>query len=135
MKTTRNITLLLLLILCSLTVLGCSEKEEAVPPADGSIDESKPISKVKAEAEKMDAEQLRATALKYKAAIDAKTVEIEKLATELIKAMGTDKTDEKEKLNAQMTKLNKSVEALAEQFDIYVEKLKEKGGDVSGLDM
>ena len=69
MKTVRNITYYFLLVLCSLALLGCAKK----------ADESKPIGEVKAEAEKMNNEQLRSMAMQYKEAITAKKGELEKI--------------------------------------------------------
>jgi len=136
MKTVKSTTLLCLLVLCSLIVVGCSEKKEAVVPTDKKTDENKAISQVKAEAEKMDAGQLRAAALKCKEAVEAKSAEVDKLAKELMQNMVADKSGDKLKdLNARMSALNKSAEALAEQFQVYYDKLKAKGGDLSGLDL
>jgi hypothetical protein len=136
MKAVKSTTLLCLLVLCSLTVVGCSEKKETVVGTDLKIDENKPISQVKAEAEKMDAPQLRAAALKCKEALEAKSAEVDKLAKELMQNMIADKSGDKVKdLNARMSALNKSAEALAEQFQVYYDKLKAKGGDLSGLDL
>ncbi|GAF80380.1 unnamed protein product, partial [marine sediment metagenome] len=70
MKSPKAVTLYLLLLLCTLGLTGCGKK----------ADESKPISEVKAEAEKMDVEQLRSMAIKYKDAIVAKTTDMEKIA-------------------------------------------------------
>ena len=136
MKTATNITLLCLLILYSLNLVGCGKKQDADVPTDADLDVSKPISEVKAEADKMDADQLRAAAVKYKDAIEAKEAEVDKLAKDLMKVAVADKSSEKMKqLNAQMTKINESVEVLAARFQIYLEALKAKGGDVSGLEM
>ena len=136
MKTVKSTTLLCLLVLCSLIVVGCSEKKETVVGTDLKTDENKAISQVKAEAEKMDAGQLRAAALKCKEAIEAKSAEVDKLAKELMQNMVADKSGDKVKdLNARMSTLNKSTEALAEQFQVYYDKLKAKGGDLSGLDL
>jgi hypothetical protein len=138
MKVATNVTLLCLLILYSLSVFGCGKKEEPQPGAgtDTTLDESKPLSQVKAEAEKMDVDQLKATATKYKEAIEAKEAQVDKLAQDLMKAAIADKASDKMKeLNAQMAKINESVEALVARFQIYVEKLKEKGGDTSGLEL
>jgi len=136
MKTVKSTTLLCLLVLCSLIVVGCSEKKETVVGTDLKTDENKAISQVKAEAEKMDAGQLRAAALKCKEAVEAKSAEVDKLAKELMQNMVADKSGDKVKdLNARMSTLNKSTEALAEQFQVYYDKLKAKGGDLSGLDL
>jgi len=136
MKAVKSTTLLCLLVLCSLAAVGCSEKKETVVGTDLKIDENKPISEVKAEAEKMDAGQLRAAALKYKEAVEAKNAEVDKLAKELMQNMVADKSGDKLKdLNARMIALNKSAEVLAERFQVYYDKLNEKGGDLSGLDL
>ena len=136
MKTVKSTTLLCLLVLCSLIVVGCSEKKETVVGTDLKTDENKAISQVKAEAEKMDAGQLRAAALKCKEAVEAKSAEVDKLAKELMQNMVADKSGDKVKdLNARMSTLNKSTEALAERFQVYYDKLKAKGGDLSGLDL
>lgn len=136
MKAVKSITFLCLLVLCSLAVVGCSKKKETVIPTDQKTDENKPISQVKAEAEKMDAGQLRAAALKCKESLEAKSAEVDKLAKELMQSMVADKSGDKVKdLNARMSALNKSAEALGEQFQVYYDKLKEKGGDLSGLDI
>ncbi|MBN2138446.1 MAG: hypothetical protein JW720_11625 [Sedimentisphaerales bacterium] len=137
MKAVRNVTLLSLLIMCSLTFLGCGEEKQAASPTGAGVSESKPISEVKAEAEKMDAAQLRAIALKYKAVIDAKAAEMDKLAKDIMKSLGAEDVSEKTKeLNARrMAELGKSGEALGARLAVYLEKLKEKGGDLSGLDI
>jgi hypothetical protein len=50
-----------------------------------------------------------------------------------MKALGSNKPEEKTRLNAEMVELNKAVKALSEQFGAYVTQFKEKGGDVSAL--
>jgi len=121
METVRNISFYCLLVLC---LLGCGKK----------ADENKPISEVKAEAEQMDVGELKAMAMKYKKAILAKEPEIRKLADQLkeipiAKRLGTEAKD----ITAEIEALNKSVSALNERFAVYYNKLKEKGGDLSGL--
>jgi uncharacterized lipoprotein YehR (DUF1307 family) len=123
MKTAKNITFYSLLLLCSLILLGCSQKS----------DENKPISEVKAEAEKMDINQLRSMAMKYKEAIAAKESEIEMLFARL-KATKMQDTEAK-KTTTELNKINQSMSALSERFQIYYNKLKEKGGDTSGLEI
>ena len=126
MKTVKDAKFYLLLLLCSLVLLGCSQK----------ADEDKPISEVKAEAEKMDADQLRSMALKYKEAIVAKKGEVEKLAAKLkdipvAEMMG----DEAKEIKADIDNISKSVSSLKDKFNVYYNKLKEKSGDISGLDI
>ena len=124
MNITKNNILCFLLVLISLALCGCGKK----------ADENKPIGEVKAEAEKMSIEKLRSMAINYKEAITAKKGEVEKLASKL-KDIPLTKimSDEAKGLKADIDDLNKSVNALKERFDIYCEKLKEKGGDLSDL--
>ena len=103
---------------------GCGKKAE----------ENKPIDEVKAEAEQMSVEKLRSMAMTYKDAIMANKGEVEKLASILKDIPLTKATsDEAKELKADIDGLNKSISALRERFGVYYEKLKEKGGDLSGL--
>ncbi len=120
----RKMVLYLLVAAVVLVFSGCSKK----------ADENKPISQVQTEAEKMSAGELKATVLKYKDAIAAKKPEVEKMMAKL-KDIPVDKLlgEEAATLKADAEKLNKSIAALKERMDIYYNKLKEKGGDLSGL--
>ena len=126
MKTVRKITLWCVLVVCLSALWGCGKK----------ADESRPISEVKAEAEKLDVEKLRSMAMKYKDAIMAKKGEVEKFTGELkdiplTKMLG----EEAKQLKGEIDTLNKSISALKERFEVYYDKLKEKGGDLSGLEL
>ena len=126
MKTSKILILYCLLVLCSLLLFGCGKK----------ADENKPLSEVRTEAEKMNVEKLRSMAMEYKEAVLGKTAELEKLAGEL-KAIPVTKMlgDEAKGLKAEIEALNKSASALKERFQVYYNKLKEKGGDLSGLEL
>ena len=124
MNITKTTILCCLLVLSSLALYGCGKK----------ADENKPVGEVKAEAEKMSVEKLRSMAMTYKDAITAKKGEVEKLASKLkdiplTKMLG----DEAKGLKADIDGLNKSVSALKDRFEVYYNKLKEKGGNLSGL--
>ncbi len=126
MKILKNAAFCSLLVLFSLAVFGCGQK----------ADENKPMSEVKAEAEKMDNDELRTAAMSYKEAITAKKGELEKIVAKLkempvAEMMGEEATGVK----AEIGDLNKSVVALRSRFEVYYEKLKAKGGDTSGLEM
>jgi chromosome segregation ATPase len=134
MKTGNWLAILMVLCVGSLILLGCSSKSEG--PQAGSVDESKPVSQVKTEAESMNVEQLRAIALKYKAAIQAKEPEIKKITDQIkqipiAEALGKEATA----LKADLEELNKSIAALKEHFQVYVSKLKELKGDLTGLEL
>ena len=126
MNDLKKVLLCLLVFSSVLALGGCGKK----------ADESKPISEVKVEADKMNVGQLKSMAVTYKNAIVAKQGEVTKVAEQL-KDLGVAKAlSEKAKgLKADIDSLNKSVSALNERFKIYVDKLKEKGGDLSGLEI
>jgi hypothetical protein len=126
MEVTRNIIICCLLVLGLSVLAGCGKK----------ADENKPIAEVKAEAEKMSAKDLRATAMAYKEAITAKKGELEEIGAKLKDIPMTEMLEDKaKKLQGQMDSVGKSVSALTERHKIYYNKLKEKGGDVSGLEI
>ena len=97
-------------------------------------DENKPMSDVKAEAETMSVEKLKATALAYKKAIEAKRPELEKITAKLKEIPIADALGQEAKsLKSDIDELNQSVGALKERFDVYYGKLKELKADVSDL--
>jgi len=107
-----------------LLLSGCGKK----------ADENKPISEVQAEAAKMNVQDLKAMAMSYKDAIEAKKVDVENLAAKLKGIPVAQLLGEKAKqLKADIDSLNKSLSALKERFQIYYDQLKAKGGDLSGL--
>ena len=124
MKTAKNAIPYILLLLLSLALFGCGQK----------ADENKPLNEVQAEAEKMNTSQLRSMAMDYKKAITAKEEEIKKLTAQLkeipvTKMLG----DEAKEIKAEMDNIKNSASALQKRFEVYYNKLKEKGGDTSGL--
>ncbi len=124
MNTVIKTGLCLLVAGCLLGFAGCGKK----------ADTEAPVADVKAQAETMSVEQLRAKAMEYKDAIIAKKADIEKLGAELKKIPITEQLGAEAKaLQADIANVNKSLAALTERFQIYYNKLKEKGGNVEGL--
>jgi hypothetical protein len=100
----------------------------------GKADENKPLSDVQADAQKMDVEQLKAMATKYKDAIVAKKADVDKVMAKMKDIPATELLGkEAQSLKQDIDALSASVKALKERFDIYYNKLVEKGADVSGL--
>lgn len=101
-----------------------------------SADEKKPVADVRTEAKSMDANDLRDTAMVYKKAILAKEEDAKKLG-EKLKGMSISDAlgKEAEALKKEASELSKSVSALTERFNIYLEELKSKNGDLSGLEL
>ena len=113
-----------MLALCSLVLLGCGAK----------ADENKPLSEVKAEAEQMSVEKLRQMAMAYKDAILARGSEVGEFTTKLKDIPITEMLGgEAKEIKVEIENLNRSISALKERFEVYYKKLKEKGGDLSGL--
>lgn len=127
MRTVKGISICALFALCLLVLHGCGSKK---------ADENKPLSEAKAEAEKMDVGQLRNMAMTYQEAIVAKKADVDKVAAKLkeipiAKMVG----DETKQLKTDIDNLANSISALKERFEVYYQKLKEKGGDLSGLEL
>ena len=121
---TKSLPLLCLFLGLALVAAGCGKK----------TDEKKSISQVQAEAGKMSVDQLRTAALECKNALMAKEGELSKLE-EKVKMLTSDKiiSGEGQKLTTDIQNAGKSIVNLTGQLKIYVDKIKEKGGDVSGL--
>ena len=124
--TLRKTTVLVLCIALA-GLVGCGS---------GGVDENKPMSEVRAEAQGMSAADLQKQAEAYKAAIEAKTPEIEELQAKvkeipLAEILG----DEAKTLKADIDKLTGSIKALKERMAVYVEELRKQDGDVSGFEM
>ena len=123
---TKSFPLLCLFLGLALVAAGCGKK----------ADENKSISHVQAEAGKMSVDQLRTAALECKNALMAKEGELSKLE-EKVKMLTPDKiiSSEGQKLTTDIQNAGKSIVNLTGQLKIYVDKIKEKGGDVSGLNL
>jgi hypothetical protein len=96
--------------------------------------ETIPVADVQAEAGKMNVEQLKAKAMEYKNLIVAKKATLETLAAKLKGIPLTEQMGAEAKgIQTDIATLNKSVAALTERFQVYYNKLKEMGVDLSGL--
>jgi outer membrane murein-binding lipoprotein Lpp len=124
MKTIIFKTSLMVMMAALLTVCGCGK----------NADTTTPIDQIKAAAEKMDVAKLRDMAMTYKDAITAKAEEIKAEGLKLKDIPMAEMMGGKAKeLNATIDELTKTVEALKERLNVYLEELKKKGGDLSGL--
>jgi len=123
---TKSFLLLYLLAAFVLVAAGCGKK----------TDENKSVNHVQAEAGKMSVDQLHTAALECKNALMAKKGELSKLE-EKVKMLTSDKiiSGEGQKLTTDIQSAGKSIVELTERLKIYVDKIKEKGSDVSGLNL
>ena len=120
----------ILISLCSVLLLAmaaCSKK---------GADETTPIEQIKAAAEKMDTTQLRSMALRYKEAIAEKQTDLAAIS-ERIKAIDPAELlgQRATQLKAELASVEKSIDALTERFKIYIDQLKAKAGDLTGLEL
>jgi hypothetical protein len=137
---------------CLLSFAGCKKKADETKPAAPAADvktnaakttteqpkaaaiETIPVADVKAEAGKMNLEQLKTKATEYKDLIVSKKATLATLTAKLKEIPLTQQMDPEAKgLQANIATLSKSVSALTERFQVYYNKYKEMGGDVSKL--
>jgi len=157
MKARMYVILCCSVAFCCLVSIGCRKKAQeskSVTPASApstpavstspksasaetlTVDTEKPMPEVQAQAQTLSVEDLKAVALKYKQAIIAKQAEAEKLITKVkelpvTQALG----QEAQSLKTDLQSLQTSVKALKERFQVYYNTLKEKGGNLSGLEL
>ena len=126
MKISKSVVLFVMLA-AIITLPGCGKK-------GGSLDENKPISEIKAEADKMNVDQLREMAIKYRDAIKDNKAQADKVMAKLREAgAGSAMTDEFAKIKDEITALVKSKKALMQRFGVYHDKLVLSRADVSDL--
>lgn len=160
MRLERNVIVCCFLAFSLVVVAGCGKKTDEDKPASpamtetraetveaekpasevqaeaGTVDIEKPVSEVQAEAETMSVENLKATALKYKEAILAKQGTMAELAAKIkeipvVEALG----QEAQSLKTDLKEVESALASLKERFQVYYDTLKEKGGDLSGLEL
>lgn len=129
----KKLILVTMLLVCVPGLQSCGKESGS---GTQKVDETKPIAEIKAEAAKMDVEQLRAIAKKYKDALLARQAEVKKLTDSLAKIPITEKLGkEAQALTADIDNLMKSVNALSERFGVYYDQIKAKGGELKDLEL
>jgi hypothetical protein len=100
------------------------------------VDETKPLDDIEAEVAAMSAEEVRRIATAYRDAILKKRADAA-AATKALQEMtaeekaGTEGRRETKKIAA----ANKADKALCQRLDVYIARLREKGGDTGGLSL
>ena len=128
--TKKNAALAALTALILIGLCGCE------PKSNTKVDMAKSFDTVKAEAAKMNVEQLRKKALAFKNAIDAKGDDITKVM-ESMNAQSAANTGGGIKLNnkTEIDSFMQTIGDLKKRYDIYVSYLKKKNGDLTGLSL
>jgi hypothetical protein len=145
MKSERRALLSCLLASLMLLAVGCGKDTDSGPAPQAkagtgtgtqaaAVDAQKPIAEVQTQAQAMNVESLKATALAYKNAIVAKQADVEKLVAKVKEIPVTEALGEQAKtLKADLANLETNLKALKDRFQVYYDTVKQKGGDVSGL--
>ena len=98
------------------------------------IDLEKTVADLKAEAAQMDVESLKEVATKYKEATAVKETELKALVDKLSAVPLTEKLGkEAQAITGEIKTLTDGVAALQERFQVYIDALTAKGGDVKAL--
>jgi hypothetical protein len=134
----RNMTwaIALIAIFGLVTLGGCGTPSgtAGAPKVSAGADETKPIANIKAEIAKMNSKQIKEAGMKYKQAIEAKRGDLTKLAEKIKKnPSATTSGPESDKLKTELETITKSVGALNERLNVYVDKLKEMKVDTADL--
>jgi hypothetical protein len=145
MRVRTFVVLSCLVVLIGLASDGCAKKTDqsatpaAAPTSTGTAvnvtaDTAKPVAEVQTQAQTMSVADLRATALQYVQAISVKKEDLQKVLTQVKELPLTEALSEKAKtLKAEVQKIETTIKDLTDRFQVYYNKLKEKGGDLSGL--
>lgn len=126
MNVAKYLMVLSLAILLTVAIAGCAKES----------DESKPAEDVKTEAAEMNVDQLRSEALNYKKLILAKQDEITKVSDKIKEISPANLLGEEAKqLKDELAQINKSLNTLKDKFQVYYDQIKEKDGDLTGLEI
>lgn len=120
----KRILMIAFLSVAVLTAFGCGKK----------ADPNKPLDQVQAEADKMSAADLEATAQAYAKAIAEKKVEADKIQAEIGQLKVQELFSDKAKgIKDRAAKLGEEVSALTARYQIYASQFQAKGGDLSKI--
>ncbi len=148
------VTLSCLAACAGLALVGCGKKtgqgqpapkpgaaqSAAAPQASADVsakvtaDLEKPVAEVQTQAQTLSVPDLKAIAAKYKDAISAKKEELQKVLAQVKEIPIAEALGEKAKtLKTEVQKIEASIKALTDRFQVYYNQLKAKGADLSGL--
>ena len=154
MSVRTYVTLSCLAAFAGLALVGCGKKTDQSPPtartgADQSpaapqtspevsakvtADLEKPVTEVQTQAQTMSVPDLKSIAVQYKEAISLKREDLQKVLARVKEIPLAEALGEKAKaLKTEAQKIESTVKALTERFQVYYNQLKEKGADLSGL--
>lgn len=93
-----------------------------------------PMEKIKEEVAKLDVKKLEDKAKEYKEKIDDSQAEIEKLMEKLKQIPLPEQVgQEAQAIQGEIKELTTAIGALSQRLNVYIDAIKEKGGDIQGL--
>ena len=99
-------------------------------------DEGKSVEEVTTQAKEMAADKLRQISQIYRDAIEANRQKLSEMAKQLRDTPeGERASAEARKLKAETDRIHDSIPVLIEKFEVYYNSLKEKAGNLTGLDI
>ncbi len=117
-----------------------ADQSPSAPQASSEVspevaaDLEKPVPEVQTKVQTMSVADLKARALQYVQAISVKKEDLQKVLAQVKEIPLAEALSEKAKtLKAEAQKIQTSIKGLTDRFQVYYNKLKEKGGDLSGL--
>jgi septal ring factor EnvC (AmiA/AmiB activator) len=109
------------MLVAILTLVGCG----------GGADTDISVADAKAEASSMTVDDLKAKAMEYKSAIEAKMEDLEPITAKLKEIPLTEQMgDEAKALQADIAALTGDLDALKERLAVYLDALKEQGESI-----
>jgi chromosome segregation ATPase len=131
---TWAMTLIAILGLVAMGGCGTPSGTAGASKVTAGADETKPIADIKAEIAKMNPQQIKEAAMKYKMAIEAKRGDLTTLAEKIKKTPpAAISGPESDRLKTELETITKSVAALYERLNVYMDKLKELKVDTTDL--
>lgn len=107
-------------VLLGVFAAGCGQ-------SSSGVNENKPIQEVQAEAQKMNADQLKAMVQKYETALQSKKAEIETVQAKLKEIPIKDLLGEDaKKIKEDISQIGSSMKNLTERLNVYADSLKTK---------
>jgi ubiquinone biosynthesis protein UbiJ len=99
-------------------------------------DKGKTVEEVTTQAKEMAADKLREISQIYRDAIEANRQKLKEMAEQLRDTPEAERASaEVKKLKAEIDRIHDSIPVLKEKFEVYYNSLKEKAGDLTGLDI
>ncbi len=140
----KAMVVIVIAAMCGLLLgfVGCKKEggggsgSTATGTSSTKVDMTTPIDQVKSMVADMDVDALRKKAMAYKDEIMAQNKTLETLMAQLKEIPIAEQMGEEAKgLQSDIKKATDALTALKDRFQVYYDAIKEKGGDLTGLEL